>query len=384
MITVIDFETSKVPKHLPWTGGYPVCVTLLTATTLNPISVTVNQFILNHRESKGNQIEQIRELQSILDRTTVLVAHNMKFDLSWLRALGVKMSCTLWCTRVIEYILTGQSLAPRQYDLNSICKRRGIPVKTDLVQKYWDCDYATDEIPLRTLLEYNLWDCKITQAVYAQQVREVTNEQIMPLVALSMKELEVLCQIEQNGMLLDLEYLQREYDINTGRIEQLTEELRRIAGVDVNPDSPNQLSSLLFGGSYDVGTKEWVHFKNGNSRERNSKLTVTLPGIFPAGKDMKRGKGGHYSVDRAVISELKPKTKDQRRILGIITELSRLQTLVGTFYGGLLQRQIGEYVHPSMNQTVTRTGRLSASNPNLQNQPRTGGVRRSFISRYRE
>ena len=284
----------------------------------------------------------------------------------------------------MEYIVSGQSLSPRQYDLDSVCRRRGIPVKTDLVQKYWDCDYETDEIPLRILLDYNLWDCKITQAVYAQQVREVMNEHIIPLVTLSMKELEVLCQIEQNGMLLDLEHLKREYDINTGRIEQLTEELRRIAGVDVNPDSPNQLSSLLFGGSYDVGTKEWVHFKNGNSRERNSKLTITLPGIFPLNKDMKRGKGGYYSVDKAVISELKPKTKDQRRILEIITELSRLQTLVGTFYGGLLQRQIGGYAHPSMNQTVARTGRLSSSNPNLQNQPRTGEVKRGFTSRYRE
>ncbi len=379
MITVIDFETSKVPRHLPWTGGYPVCVTLLTG-------MNTWQLVLNHNENKRNQADQIQQIRSILDKTTVLVAHNMKFELAWLNHLGVvrKRELQLWCTRVVEYIVSGQSLSPRQYDLDSVCRRRGIPVKTDLVQKYWDCDYETDEIPLRILLDYNLWDCKITQAVYAQQVREVMNEHIIPLVTLSMKELEVLCQIEQNGMLLDLEHLKREYDINTGRIEQLTEELRRIAGVDVNPDSPNQLSSLLFGGSYDVGTKEWVHFKNGNSRERNSKLTITLPGIFPLNKDMKRGKGGYYSVDKAVISELKPKTKDQRRILEIITELSRLQTLVGTFYGGLLQRQIGGYAHPSMNQTVARTGRLSSSNPNLQNQPRTGEVKRGFTSRYRE
>ncbi|MCL2807352.1 MAG: DNA polymerase I [Coriobacteriia bacterium] len=143
----------------------------------------------------------------------------------------------------------------------------------------------------------------------------------------------VLVQIERNGVLVDKAILAKQGETLTGRIEALRKEALEIAGVEFNLDSPKQVGEILF-----------------------DKL------MLPKGKKTKSG----YSTDASVLAELKPLSP----LPGIILDYRELAKLRSTYLDALprLIAQDG-LIHTSFNQTVAATGRLSSSDPNLQNIP---------------
>jgi DNA polymerase I-like protein with 3'-5' exonuclease and polymerase domains len=205
-----------------------------------------------------------------------------------------------------------------------------------------------------------------------------------------MEVIRDLQEAEYNGLLLDtrlLEQYRTDYD---HRITQLDREMEELLGEDLNLSSGQQLSAALYGGSYDVDGVETITktLKSGEVKEytRKCKQTITIEGlgINPL-PDSETKKEGVYKTDAETISQLKADTPAGKKFLTLYQERAKLSTMNKTFFNGLLERA-GEdrYVHPTLNQTVTRTSRLSSSNPNGQNFPRggTGPVKQAFITRY--
>jgi hypothetical protein len=156
-----------------------------------------------------------------------------------------------------------------------------------------------------------------------------------------------------------------------------------------NVGSDDQLSAALFGGEITVGGVEEVErvLKNGDvkrtQRQCKVKKTIVGIGLQPAeGTELK--KGGVYSVSADNLNLAKATTKHQKDIRNALLERAKLSTMLGTFFNGLLLRVGADgVIHHNINHNITRTSRLSCTNPNLMNQPRDkGGSKPAFITRY--
>jgi DNA polymerase I-like protein with 3'-5' exonuclease and polymerase domains len=201
--------------------------------------------------------------------------------------------------------------------------------------------------------------------------------------------LKILAEMEYNGMLLDRELLAKYSEEYLVRLEAIDEELRGLLGID-NPGSSQQLSCGLFGGTYQVDGVEQTkrELKSGEVKvgTRRCKVDKVCSGIgfIPPPRSETKAKG-IYQTSTDILPLLKARTPKGKRALELLTERSRLAQLRGTYYEGLQQHMEEDgRVHPSLNQTVTRTGRLSSSRPNGQNIPRgtTGEVKMCFVTRF--
>ena len=151
----------------------------------------------------------------------------------------------------------------------------------------------------------------------------------MPLVP-------VLAYMERNGVRVDTEALKQTSEHFTARMNQIEEEVHQLAGTDFNIASPKQVGEVLF-----------------------DKLRIV--------EKAKKTKTGQYVTSEEVLESLRGK----HEIVGKILEHRGLKKLLGTYIDALpllINKETGK-IHTSFNQTVTATGRLSSSNPNLQNIP---------------
>ena len=380
MNLVIDVETTKFPKALPWIED-SYLVSIHIATTEGSRS-----WLFNHPESTQSQKEIIQEVQDEVDRSKRIIGHNLKFDLHWLRHIGICFDgVLLYDTLVAEYVIRNFHKL-EGLSLDDLCTYYGIPSKIDKVKLHWDSGYETDQIPADILIPYGEQDCVSTLQVYNKQISQIENPKYL---SLEMEVIRDLQEAEYNGMLLDtrlLEMYQRDYD---EQIRQLDLEMRALVG-DINIDSGQQLSAALYGGTYEIDGIETVErtLKGGKVKEyeRKCKVPITIPGLgFTPLPDTETKKCGVYKTDSQTISQLKATTQNGKKFLALYQERAKMATLNKTFFTGLLNRVTEKgYVHPTVNQTVTRTSRLSCSNPNLQNLPRgsTGPVKKGIRSRY--
>ncbi len=162
---------------------------------------------------------------------------------------------------------------------------------------------------------------------------------------------QVLYEMEQEGFKVDLEYLKKLSQTYSEKLEVLKREISLYLG-DINLNSPNQLSEALF-------------------------IKLGLKG----GKKLKRG---GYSVSADVLEKI----KDQHPVINLILEYRKIQKLTSTYIDGMLVFVKGEnnLVKTTFNQALTSTGRLSSSEPNLQNIPIRSEegkeIRKMFVSRF--
>ena len=160
----------------------------------------------------------------------------------------------------------------------------------------------------------------------AEELTEVFEDAELPLI-------EVMASMEKVGFTLDQSYLKKLGDEFAKREAELTERIYQLAGEEFNIKSPAQLGPILF-----------------------EKL-----GLKPA-KKTKRG----YATGAEVVE----KVKDKHEIVPLILEYRKLTKLSGTYVDGLLPMVAEDgRIHAAFNQTVTATGRISSSSPNMQNIP---------------
>lgn len=317
--------------------------------------------------------EDLSGLAAILHSHDMWVFFNGKFDLHWLRKLGIPFPGRVFCCQVAEFILNGQG--PKYPSLDGTAASYGIPGKYDRVKtEYWDKGINTQDIPRPILTEYCLQDIAVTRTIYGrQQLRISPGNKV--LLSLAMQDLFVLEDVEWNGMFFNPQKVEEKEKELEKEISELQSSLGIYHNVPCfNWDSPAHLSALLYGGTIKedrripTGTFK-TGKKVGATRYRIETVTHTLPRMYnpPKGSDLQ--KAGVWSVDEDTLLGIKGGNKELIQRILKIKELAKLQS---TYVSGLLkkhreQHQEENYIHGQYNQVVAGTGRLSSSSPNMQN-----------------
>jgi DNA polymerase I len=277
---------------------------------------------------------------------TRLYAHNAKYDAVVLERHGYSLPRFTFDTMIAAYILGESALGLKELaftrlgiemqEITSLIGKGKNQITMDLTDIDQAGDYACADVEstwqLKSVLDPELEKHKQADLFYDIE---------MPLI-------DVLIDMETTGIALDVELLKSVSRQLTGEIKELEDEIYGLAGQKFNINSPRQMANILF---------------------EELKL--------PAGRKTKTG----YSVNQEVLEQL----RDAHEIIPLILEYRQLQKLKSTYVDALPNQVNPETgrVHTSFNQTVAATGRLSSTDPNLQNIPVRSGigrtVRRAFI-----
>ena len=284
------------------------------------------------------------EAQKIVDKfkpvfeneKSIKVGQNIKYDMIVLANYGVSIKGQMFDTMIAHYVLQPElhhgmdylAEVYLKYDTIKIEELIGAKGKNqrnmrDLsptdIYKY-ACEDADVTLKLKNILEKEL---------ETNGVKELFEEIEMPLVP-------VLAYIERNGVRIDTEALKETSRHFTIRMREIEEEIYKLAGMEFNVSSPKQVGEVLF-----------------------DRLKIV--------EKAKKTKTGQYVTSEEVLESLKGKHQIVEKIL----DYRGLKKLLSTYVDALpelINPKTGR-IHTSFNQTVTATGRLSSSNPNLQNIP---------------
>jgi DNA polymerase I-like protein with 3'-5' exonuclease and polymerase domains len=256
----------------------------------------------------------------------------------------------------------------------------------------------TYDIPAELLHEYVLDDAEKCGLICLDQRKDMLEEQMAPLLNLQMEFMIVLSDMELNGFLWDNDVATSIAEEYTERVKAIDLELLEMIGEPrLNIGSSEQLSAALFGGEAKITWKEWyIHeyktkpYSRYYEREYSERVTISGLGFGPEKGTQSSSKKGVYSTDKGVIQRLKCKTPDQRRVKKLLLQRSADAQVVKMIRGsnaktGLMSKiQPDGCIHPSLNQTVAATGRLSCSDPNGQNLPRggTSPIKKCIVPRF--
>jgi DNA polymerase I-like protein with 3'-5' exonuclease and polymerase domains len=348
-------------------------------------------------------IEFSKNLREAIGKAKLLVGFNLKYDIHWARRLGVELpkGVRVWDCQSAEFLLRGQQ-GPYP-SLNEALTRFDLGQKDDKVAEYWELGVETTDIPVEELKHYNMRDVELTYKLYLKQ-QEVMSDKLKRLCTIMGLDLLVLEDMEWNGVKLDVDLCRKKEDETRTKLVAQTAELRELLGASdaINLDSGHQLSCLLYGGSFELTTVDRVEpqvYKSGQKKGQEYEKTywktevVECPGLFTAREGdktklvSKLADGREfpiYATGEDVLKQLKKPTKKHRRIVDLLLERAESSKLLDTYFGALpnlLEKmEWGEYLHGNLNQCVARTGRLSSSNPNMQNF--SSAVDEILVSRY--
>ena len=261
MITVVDVETSFQKTD---TGGFD-------PSPFHPdnilVSVGINDkyFFTNHSErvDKGCY----HEIQSILDKTALLVGHNIKFDLMWLLESGFKYKGRVYDTMLGEYILNKG--IRKSLTLQMCCQRRKLGSKDSRIHEFMDRGISFENIPMGLVEEYGKMDVQITKDLFDSQMSDFRHKKYNHLLttAKMMNEfLLVLTDMERNGVNVNLEVLEKVEKEYRAEFEYLKQKIDRIVfkqmgDTKINLSSPEQLSWLIYSRK-PKDKKEWARIFN--------------------------------------------------------------------------------------------------------------------------
>lgn len=379
-VIAIDIESSMAPNLHPWMDE-----SFLVAVGVARENGTTQTWVFNHKEHTANgELQAIKEIQYELDKADKIIGHNLKFDLNWLRSIGLEIDNTkLICTQVAEYMLRGHRKGIG-YSLNDCARRYYLPTKFDKVATYWDAGIDTDEIPLDTLLPYLEQDCKVTLMVWEKQERLIKSKGLQTITDICFEVSGILSEAESNGFTLDVEQSKEIYEEYLETLNALDTELVEMAGFDFNVGSTRQLSAALYGGiiKRKVRVPKEKVLKSGKVKQyevwgQEETLHEGLK-IKPL-PDTESAAEGYYSTNKDTLNALRTTNKKQEKFIDLLIDRSKTKKVIQTFYSdrkgssGFLNIVGADgRIHPQFNQCTTSTGRLSSSRPNGQNLPRKG------------
>ena len=339
--------------------------------------------------------EQLDQFQEYVDRCDVLVGFNLKYDMHWAKRYGISFinqDLKVWDCQLYYFFKTNQQ--GRMPSLNDVAAHYGLPSKLDRVKlEFWDVGLDTDQVPWEILAEYSEQDVNLTWQIYQLQMEEFKDlpQNRQNLILLHMEDLLGLAEMEYNGTKYNVE-------MSLSMAEQLEREITEIdrglarycPNVSISFNSDRQLSAFLYGGMVSKEGQETYTFtykdpkKAPVQKQRWVKKQYQLPKIIDPLKGTENQNG--YSVDVGTLRALLGKAKGfQKKILEPLILRSKLEKRKSTYCLGtpkLMEAMQWEHslLHPSINQTVAITGRLSETKPNLQNQEEA--MRICFPSRF--
>jgi len=419
----LDIESSKFPAGNPWNKGY-----FLSLVNITSDQGTHRTWVFTHNENKHNISNFIydtgfAEIQEELNKYQVIVGHNLKYDINIIKYFGIDISKhKLYCTMVGEYLLNGQE---REKSLDNLCVRYSQPVKDDRIKVMWNSGMDTSEIPLSILIPYCQADSLSALNIARKQYCKIIIKGRFKIFNLQMRFLNILSNMEINGFKWDQNEANKIIAKYTKYKSIAENKLCKLFGRDdININSGDDLSACLYGGvvkrTYIGPVKRFKNvkvqmpyvftYKNGVSKiklkwnvhpntpilryvnkERLERIEGV--GIIPLAKSETKkstNEAPYYKTGKDILPKLKTETPKQKLIVALLLKYSNYTRVLETFSGkgddtGLMSKvEANGFIHTNYNQAVTKTGRLSSSNPNSQNLPRgnTSPIKRCIIPRF--
>ena len=295
----------------------------------------------------------VDEFRAFFESTEILkIAHNVKYDLKVLRRYDVKVAYPMFDTMIAHYLISPESKQGMDFLAEFYLQYKPISIETLIGKKGKNQGNMGDLSP-EEISDYACEDADITLQLKQIFAPEIEKDHLKSLFYdMEMPLVEILADMEKEGIAIDSDFL-KNYSLKLGdQLIQLEKEIKEMAGIDFNVDSPKQLGDVLF-----------EHLKISSKA--------------------KKTKTGQYATSEDVLHSL----ANSHPIIPKILEYREYKKLKSTYVDPLptLKDVADGRVHTQFMQTVTATGRLSSNNPNLQNIPiRTEAgreIRKAFVPR---
>ncbi len=305
---------------------------------------------LNHQQT-GDLAQIKQQIQERLtDTKTIKIAHNLKFDLQMLHNIGIQISGPIADTMLASYLLKPNE---RFHNLD-ICCTRYLGYKKISTQAVLGDSGTMVDTPLETLVTYACEDVDFTFQLFRLLVPQLEQQNLHTLFyQIEMPLVPIIAKMEQNGVFIDKNSLAKQASSINIKIQELESQIYEKAGETFNIKSPKQLQEILY-----------------------EKLKVQeILGV----KRLKKTKSG-FSTDASVLEKL-----SAHPLVADLLEFRMLTKLKSTYIDTLpkLVNDASQRLHATFHQTGTATGRLSSSEPNLQNIPIRSPLGREIRKAFR-
>ena len=284
------------------------------------------------------------------DPKILKVGQNLKYDLEVLRNYDVRLEGPMWDTMIAHYLIQPELHHNMDYMAEVYLHYQTVHID-ELIGPKGKNQRSMRDLAPTLVYEYACEDADITLQLKNKLEPELKKHDCEKLFyEIEMPLMPVLAEMEMNGVCLDTESLAETSKQFTTRMNEIEQRIYELAGQQFNIASPKQVGEILF-----------------------DKLKIV--------EKAKKTKTGQYVTSEEVLQQL----KNKHEIVADILEHRGLKKLIGTYIDALpklINPRTG-HIHTSFNQTITATGRLSSSDPNLQNIPIRGEdgkeIRKAFI-----
>lgn len=264
------------------------------------------------------------------------VGQNIKFDILALRKYGVRVKGPLFDTMLAHYLLNPELRHGMDYLAETYLKYKTVPIE-DLIGPKGKKQASMRTVPIEQIKEYAAEDADVTLRLkhyFAPLLKQEGLESLF--FEMEMPLIYVLAEMEATGVKLDTNALKHSSEVLSQQLTALEESIYDLAGQSFNINSTKQVGEILF-----------------------DKLKLD--------EKAKKTKTGGYSTSEEVLEKIRGK----HPIVDKLLEYRGIKKLLSTYIDALpalIHPETGK-IHTSFNQAVTATGRLSSTNPNLQNIP---------------
>jgi DNA polymerase I len=305
-------------------------------------------------QAEAQQI--VNDFKAVLGNESIIkIGQNLKYDLAIMLNYGVEVRGQLYDTMIAHYLLEPEKRHNMDVLANNYLNYEPVSIETLIGKKSVKQGNMRD-VAIEKVVDYAAEDADVTL-----QLKEklnpilIQNEAQKLFEGVEMPLVRVLLDVEREGVRLDLNVLSEMSAVLENDVRAVEKEIFELAGETFNIGSPKQLGIVLF-----------------------DKLQLI--------KKPKKTATGQYATGEDILSELESEHEIARKIL----DYRELQKLKSTYVDALpllINTRTGR-IHTSFNQAVTSTGRLSSTNPNLQNIPirtaRGREIRKAFVPRNDE
>ena len=331
-------------------------------TGLNPFEAEIVGMSIAWKEGEAYYIpfsEKKEEATSVLEEFKVLfendkiekVGQNLKYDINVLTNYAIQVKGPLFDTMIAHYLIQPDMRHNMDLLAETYLGYKTVSIET-LIGKKGKKQKTMRDIPQEEIVDYACEDADITLRL-KNQFEPKMNETLKKLMdEIEIPLIPVLSAMEKEGINLDVPALAKFSEELEVSVTDLTKQILELSGEEFNLDSPKQLGEVLF-----------------------DKMKIV--------EKAKKTKTGQYSTGEDVLSKL----ADKHEIVPLILEYRSLKKLKSTYVDALpeLVNIADGKIHTSYMQTVAATGRLSSTNPNLQNIPirseKGREIRKAFIPR---
>ena len=284
------------------------------------------------------------------DPSILKVGQNLKYDLEVLRNYDIELKGKMWDTMIAHYLIQPELRHNMDYMAEVYLHYKTIHID-ELIGPKGKSQRSMRDLSPTLVYEYACEDADITLQLKNKLEPELKKHECENLFYdIEMPLMPVLAEMEMNGVCLDTRSLAETSKQFTTRMNDIEQRIYELAGEQFNIASPKQVGEILF-----------------------DKLKIV--------EKAKKTKTGQYVTSEEVLQQL----RNKHEIVADILEHRGLKKLIGTYIDALpklINPRTG-HIHTSFNQTITATGRLSSSDPNLQNIPIRGEdgkeIRKAFI-----